>query len=84
MSNINSNIVNTSSLSNPTHKYAQPERTPEERHLCSDCGVEASIDGGLPVDLFVLNVPVKDKPTFYLCLGDLASRRALGQEVRRV
>lgn len=77
--------VDTNSQTNPTHKYAQPERKPAERHTCSDCGVEASIDGGLPVDLFVLSVPeVKDQPTFYLCLGDLASRRALGQDVRRV
>lgn len=77
--------IDLSNEANPTHKYAQDLRLPAERHNCSDCGIEASIDGGLPVDQFVLNVPeVKDQPTFYLCLGDLASRRALGQDVRRV
>ena len=79
--------VNLNSQTNPTHAYEQaphPDLSPE-RLTCDDCGTEASVDGGLPVDLFALVVPgyTTDRPKA-LCLGDLASRRALGQDVRRV
>ena len=79
--------VDTTNQTNPTHKYEQaphPDLAPE-RLTCDDCGTEASIDGDLPIDLFSLVVPgyTTDRPKA-LCLGDLANRRLLGQDLRRV
>ena len=90
MSNISTTAtlnIDVASQTNPTHAYPQPKHPDldAERLTCDDCGTEASIDGGLPVDLFALVIPgyTSDRPKA-LCLGDLASRRALGQDVRRV
>lgn len=81
MSNINDDIYQA--LAPSDHRYTQAVRQPAERLTCDDCGTEASIDGNLPVDMFQLDTPVKNKPLFSLCLGDLASRRALGQTLVR-
>ena len=79
--------VATQSQTNPTHDYPQDQHPDlvTERLTCDDCGTEASIDGNLPVDLFALVIPgyASDRPKA-LCLGDLANRRLLGQDLRRV
>lgn len=59
-------------------------RLPAPVTECSDCGTVRSITGDVPIDLYHLKDGTQSGITLFLCLGDLASRRALGQDVARV
>jgi hypothetical protein len=84
LSNPNSNIVAQSNGTNPYHLHVQEPRLPPPVVNCSDCDTPRGIDGGVPVDLYHVADGTEAGITLHLCLGDLASRRALGQQVSRV